>query len=134
MNYTFDSKTFVCNGMGGYFYQAARKWNTEVLTIVNQVREDLGLEAIFDMAMQKDKFGDLYVGHRFKDPETVAARIFTGFGTAASEHFDSEELAEMWIGAAIKNLTEQEKIDIVVEAHRDCASADHWYTFEKEWD
>jgi hypothetical protein len=27
----------------------------------------------------------------------------------------------------------EEKVTLVADACRDCASADHWYTFEKDW-
>jgi hypothetical protein len=31
-------------------------------------------------------------------------------------------------------LTEANTLDWVLDALRDCASADHWYHFEKDWD
>ena len=27
----------------------------------------------------------------------------------------------------------EEKVYMVLDALRDCASADHWYTYEKDW-
>ena len=45
----------------------------------------------------------------------------------------TDELIEMHLIHVLKTLTYEEKQYLVIEAARDCAGADHWYTFEKDW-
>jgi hypothetical protein len=47
--------------------------------------------------------------------------------------FNNEVLTEMYVGGLFSRLTYEEKLILVVDAARDCAGADHWYTFEKDW-
>jgi len=55
---------------------------------------------------------DYHFGRRFNCVENIIDRI-----TSATTEEDFVENSWEWIWAALK----------------DCASADHWYTFEKEW-
>jgi hypothetical protein len=59
--------------------------------------------------------------------------LVTGIAGHVSSYLDSDELIEMHVGAVLNNLTIDEKVYMVLDALRDCASADHWYTFEKDW-
>ena len=66
-----------------------------------------------DVASQGLVTEDIHYGHRFHDAETVKLRI-------ASASNDGEVLKDAMVW--------------VLDALRDCAMADHWYTFEKKWD
>lgn len=130
----FNALEVKCNGIGGYGYQAARKHNETILNIVNEVRDALGLEGIWQKIMELDNSYDYHQGRRFLDPESNATRLITGLGNYCHSYLESDELIEMHLGAILSNLTFEEKVILVVDACRDCAGADHWYTFEKEWD
>jgi hypothetical protein len=39
----------------------------------------------------------------------------------------------MWMNAQINNMTAKDIITVLESALMDCATADHWYTFEKEY-
>ena len=45
-----------------------------------------------------------------------------------------ELLLQGIINSFVDSLSGREMDMIILDALRDCASADHWYTFEKEWD
>jgi len=62
-----------------------------------------------------------YASSRFLSNDTVFIRIISGLRNANFEpHVDS--------------LTMEEIEHLINKALKDCASADHWYAFEKEWD
>lgn len=135
MNYTFNANEVVCNGVGGYAYQSSIKSKDLMVKIVESVRENLGLDEIYKLAMEKDKFKDLYAGYRFESVDEIVFRLATGLGGWGFKKFgEAPELIEMNIKHILETITQEDAITIVVEAHRACASADHWYTFEKQWD
>ena len=135
MNYTFKAEEVKCNGIGSYGYQAVNRSIDLILKHINNVREELGLDEIFNMAVKKEDTFDLHPGSRFKDPETVAARLVTGLGNWGFKTFGEQpELIEINVKHILETISKEDAITIVVEAHRDCAGADHWYTFEKQWD
>ena len=130
----FNASEVHCNGIGGYGYQAARQHSETILSIVKEVRNNLGIDAIWQKIMELDGQGDYHQGRRFLDIESNATRLITGLGNYCYSYLESEELIEMHLGAILSNLTLEEKTNLVVDACRDCAGADHWYTFEKQWD
>ena len=130
----FNASEVHCNGIGGYGYQAARQHSENILSIVKEVRNNLGIDAIWQKIMELDGHGDYHQGRRFLDIESNATRLITGLGNYCYSYLESEELIEMHLGAILSNLTLEEKTILVVDACRDCAGADHWYTFEKQWD
>lgn len=130
----FKASEIHCNGIGGYGYQAARQHSETILGIVKEVRNNLGIDAIWQKIMELDGQGDYHQGRRFLDIESNATRLITGLGNYCYSYLESEELIEMHLGAILSNLTLEEKTILVVDACRDCAGADHWYTFEKQWD
>ena len=130
----FNASEVHCNGIGGYGYQAARQHSETILSIVKEVRNNLGIDAIWQKIMELDGQGDYHQGRRFLDIESNATRLITGLGNYCYSYLESEELIEMHLGAILSNLTLEEKTILVVDACRDCAGADHWYTFEKQWD
>lgn len=133
MEYTFKANEVHCNGIGGGGYQAARKSKDLIEKIVVEVREELGLNEIWSRIIAADPNGDYHQGSRFNYVDDVTTRLVTGLGDWAWKKFENEELAEMNIKHILETITKEDAITIVVDAHRDCAGADHWYTFEKDW-
>ena len=130
----FNAMEVKCNGVGGYAYQAALKHKTTITDIVNEVRHHLGLEAIWQKLVENNPNDDFHQGHRFLEVDSNVSRLVTGLANYCYSYLKSEELVEMHLGAVLNNLTFEEKVILVVDACRDCAGADHWYTFEKQWD
>ncbi len=129
-----------CNGIS-YSYPARLAAPTiEIALSIFRMR--FTTEEIFDMFPKNDL--DFYAGRRFLDNETVVTRISSALTAAASaEYFkkSSHEInendisvLEMSILAFVESLSGSEMDKLLVEGLRDCASADHWYTFEKQWD
>jgi len=133
MEYTFKANEVHCNGIGGGGYQAALKSKDLIEKIVVEVREELGLNEIWSRIIAADPNGDYHQGSRFNYVDGVTSRLVTGLGEWAWKKFENEELAEMNIKHILETITKEDAITIVVDAHRDCAGADHWYTFEKDW-
>ena len=134
MNYTFKASEVKCNGLGGYGYQPALKSKDLIEKIVIDVREELGLNEIWSKIISADPKGDYHQGTRFNYVRNVTDRLVTGLGEWAYKQFGNEpELIEMRVRNVVETITKEDAITIVVDAHRDCAGADHWYTFEKDW-
>ena len=76
---------------------------------------------------------DLYYGPRCRDISAIVDRITSMLAMHAASQFSSIELAEMWINAQIEQLNGRELATLANKAIEECASADHWYTFEKQW-
>ena len=133
MEYTFKAKEVQCNGVGGAGYQAARKSQDLIEKIVVEVREELGLNEIWSRIIAADPNSDYHQGSRFNYVDNVTSRLISGLGTWSWNKFKNEELVEMNVRHILETITKEDAITIVVDAHRDCAGADHWYTFEKDW-
>jgi len=128
----FNYKKIKCNGVGGYGYQAVLKHKDAILEICQDVRDLIGIEKLWELATV-DPNVDYHQGRRFNSVEDNAYRLITGIAKHVSEYIPSSELVEMHVGAILPMLTMEEKVILVADACRDCASADHWYTFEKDW-
>jgi predicted RNA-binding protein with EMAP domain len=76
---------------------------------------------------------ELYKGMRYNSSSDLAFRLISGLAQYCYSYLQSEELVEMHLISVLKTLTYEEKQYLVIEAARDCAGADHWYTFEKDW-
>ena len=120
------------NGIGGEGYQAVLIHKDAIVEICQEVRDLLGLDKIFEL-ITEDSTNDYHRGHRFEEVENNAYRLISALAKHCSTYLDSDELIEMHIPAVLKGLTTEDKVTIVVDACRDCASADHWYAFEKDW-
>ena len=128
----FNYKKIKCNGVGGYGYQAVLKHKDAILEICQDDRDLIGIEKLWELATV-DPNVDYHQGRRFNSVEDNAYRLITGIAKHVSEYIPSSELVEMHVGAILPMLTMEEKVTLVADACRDCASADHWYTFEKDW-
>lgn len=78
--------------------------------------------------------GEWMVGARVNSIDAIMSRMLSGLLEYATTEFDGNStLAEMWINAQVKIMTAKEIITVMESALIDCATADHWYTYEKQW-
>lgn len=134
-DFKFIAKDVECNGIGGHGYGSAIKHRGLIQNIVDEVVNTIGRERLYELAIASgDDHRDYYAGHRFNSNEDLMYRLVSGLANYVYPKFDNEELAEMYLGAQLNMLSYEDKQTLVVDAARDCASADHWYTFEKQWD
>lgn len=133
-NFKFIANEVKCNGLGGPGYQSALKHKEAIQSIVNEVVNSIGRDRLYELAVASgDTYSDFYAGHRFNSNEDLMYRLATGLGNYVWPKFNSDELTEMHLGAQLNMLSYEDKQTLVVDAARDCAGADHWYTFEKDW-
>jgi len=133
---TFKASEVVCNGITAGAKQLINEQNYQTLSTF--------LSTHFMMASKKQILeelndsgeisGDWMIGSRVSSNEKILTRMASGLYNYASALFnDEKELAEMWINSQIKIMTAKDIITIMESALIDCATADHWYTYEKEW-
>ena len=134
----FNYKKIECNGVGGYGYQAVQNHQDAIQEICQEVRDLLG-DTLWDKMMEhsketgRDDSLGYYAGRRFSDVEDNSYRLISGIAKHVYSYMQDDNLIEMHVGAILPMLTMDEKVYMVLDALRDCASADHWYTFEKDW-
>ncbi len=132
----FNYKKIKCNGIGGHGYQAVYKHKDQIQAICQEVRDLLGdklWDKMIKQASEVDTYTNYYAGSRYNDVTSNTTRLVTGIAKHVSTYLKEDHLIEMHVGAILNNLTIDEKVYMVLDALRDCASADHWYTFEKDW-
>lgn len=134
MKYTFKANEVHCNGIGGYGFQPAMKSKDLIESTILKVRLDLGIDKIWDMIIEANPDNDYHQGSRFNTIDTLVYRLATSLGDWAYKAFGNElELIEMRVRNILETISYNDAITIVVDAHRDCAIADYWYSFEKDW-
>ena len=85
--------------------------------------------------------GRWIIGRRASDTEQIIDRMVSGlmsyglrkFAQNGGTYKAHRELSEMWINAQINMMSAKDIITIMEKALIDCAEADHWYTYEKQW-
>ena len=133
-DFKFNASEVKCNGVGGAGYQGALKHFDAIKLIVDEVVNTIGRDELYTLAVASgEKYDDFYAGRRFNSNDDLAYRLVSGLARYASTKLEDDLLVEMYIGAQLKMLSYEDKQTMVVDAARDCASADHWYTFEKDW-
>jgi hypothetical protein len=133
-NPTFNLSEVKCNGSGYGSSVISTENKNAIQTYVSVYRKTTSFEdLVYEMANQ-DQSNDYLYGHRCKDDSTISYRIYNALGVYAMNLFEnSKELSEMWINAQIEMFTGATMTHLVKDALRDCAGADHWYTYEKDW-
>jgi hypothetical protein len=129
----FNVSDVKCNGAGSYASLISEDNYNAIQTYVSVYRkvEDFR-DLIVEMA-QKTKEDALF-GSRCMNDRAITDRIATALGDYAMGKWENiEALAEMWINAQIAMFTGSTMTALVKDALRDCASADYWYAFEKDW-
>ena len=131
-----------CNG---YSFSAPTKPSQPLLlTSIKLFRMRFSPEDIMAKidAIQAD---DYYFGTRCRDDDNVYGRIASAITSAAIKEIypesqnkvmedDQVSVLEGFISAFTESLSGSEMDALIIDAFRDCASADHWYKFEKQWD
>ena len=135
-----NAESIKCNGLTGGYGNATLNVQSTIQTAVSlfRMRHDDILEML--------PHGDYHPGTRFKSDEDVTNRICSGLYEAAIQEVTGkswpahnatpEQFVEvvMMIENFIENISGTDMDTIILEGMRDCAGADHWYTFEKQWD
>lgn len=130
-------QNFKCNGISNT--QPAKNVKPTIQTAVSLLRLRKSNDEIIASFPVND---DYYIGTRFSDDESVATRVCSGlvdyaekelYNRTTNEYADAL-LVESYIDALVNSLSGTEMDAIILEGMRDCASADHWYAFEKQWD
>jgi hypothetical protein len=81
-----------------------------------------------------DPYADLYAGTRFSNNDQVATRILSAVNEHAFTLTDNAEEAHQIIYDFFENISGKEMDTLIFDGLRCCASADHWYKYEKQWD
>lgn len=137
MEYKFDVTKIKSNGIT---YTQDTYVNQETSNYIKTYLQTyLMLNSVEDIVPRLNKenpdygFG-LHVGTRVKDTNTIMNRIVSAISEYASPKFEESILTQSWVSAQIQLCTAKELTTIIESAILDCAAADHWYTFEKEWE
>jgi len=128
-----------CNGLiGGYGNATLNVQSTiQIAVALFRIRH----ENIFEMMPA----GEYHAGSRFTSDENVTNRICSGLYEAAihevtGKHWPYRASEGEFVQTVliienfIENISGKDMDALILEGMRDCASADHWYTFEKQWD
>jgi hypothetical protein len=91
-------------------------------------------EEIFESISKLSPNGDFYAGVRFTDNEAVVMRCVSALNEAAFALTDNIEEAHELIYDFINNIGGKDMDIIILDSLMDCAGADHWYKYEKQWD
>jgi hypothetical protein len=91
-------------------------------------------DEILGQISKGDPYADLYAGTRFSNNDQVATRILSAVNEHAFTLTDNAEEAHQIIYDFFENITGKEMDTLIFDGLRCCASADHWYKFEKQWD
>jgi hypothetical protein len=137
---TIKIENVKCNGLTGGYGNATLSVRGIIQTAISvfRMRHDDILEMM--------PHGNYYPGPRFKDDERVTDRICSGLYEAAIQQVTNtswpahnaspEQFVEIVkvIENTVNSISGKEMDALILEGMRDCAEADHWYQFEKQWD
>mgnify|MGYP000132298711 FL=1 len=138
-DFTFNANDVTCNGIIAGC--------STILTSESHAHLKTFLDTHFMMTDKNELLQELedsnlidgrwIVGSRASDTDQIIDRMVSGMYNYAilkfKGNYGSNLLAEMWINAQVNLMTAQDIIIIMEKALIDCASADHWYTYEKQW-
>jgi hypothetical protein len=134
MQHTFEASQIRCNGIGGAGWPTTKETIDLALQLIMETTERLeGTDAIFNRLVADNPGENYWVGSRFLDPDRVTARLLTGLCDWAWALTGEQAACDQLIRQTLETITPSDAIIITLEAYRECASADHWYLFEKEW-
>lgn len=129
-----------CNGVS-WNSPAKTAIGQELLTLIKLFRMRHSKQEIFDK-FPEDNWG-YYAGSRTNDDESILYRCCSAITTAARNNKTwnpkgmSEDAQEALLTGVIggwwKTLSAKDIDYIIQDAFRDCASADYWYRYEKDY-
>ncbi len=136
---TIDPKSIKANGVS--YYGSVRKHNAFVENAVSIFR----MRYTYEELVKTWPSDDYYEGRRFQCNEDVTARLLSAISGKISsvlreagidpfneEGTASKQAIEMG-DYFMSTLSGTDLNYLISDAMRECASSDHWYTFEKEW-
>lgn len=126
-----DIKNFKCNGVGDT--TPAKNIKPFIQTAVSLYRLRNSSEEILEKINSIDPNDNYHIGPRFIDDESVTTRICSGLVDLASNNIGSKNTIQEDVESFVYSLCASDMDHVILEGMRDCASADHWYTFEKQW-
>ena len=135
-NFKFNASEVKCNGvyagsMGILNEEDRSILRTFLKTHFMMSPPEVILNELNDSGLIEDRW---IVGSRVNNIDAIMSRMLSGLLEYAIDKFDGNStLAEMWINAQVKMMTAKEIITIMESALIDCATADHWYTYEKQY-
>lgn len=118
---------------GVSYHEPATSSIPTIETAIALYKMRFSLDEILDKFDQSQNF---YPGSRFNDNHKVVIRIASALTRAAEDNLENatEDILEGYIKAFVESLSGNEMDQIIINGLEDCAQADHWYQFEKEWD
>lgn len=139
-NFKFEAKEVICNGNVGGCARILTEENMSTLraflkTHFMMAPQEVILKELEDSGVFDENW---IIGSRAGDIDEIIYRMVSGlveYGhTKFAEFTGTNELTEMWINAQVKMMTAKDIITIAESALIDCATADYWYAYEKQWD
>lgn len=103
-------------------------------TALSVFRLRYSTEEILEQISKEEPYDDFYPGTRFSNNDQVATRILSAVNEHAFTLTDNEEEAHQIIYDFFENISGKEMDTLIFDGLRCCASADHWYKYEKQWD
>ena len=141
--FEFNANDVKCNGnIGGAALILNTENNAKLTTFINThfmlTDKKALLEELDDSGMINHRW---HIGPRASSTEHLVHRMASGlvtyglikFGQLGGTYKAQREMSEMWANAQVNKMTASEIITILEKALIDCATADHYYSFEKMW-
>ncbi len=140
-----DIKNVKANGISfNPNYPSVQEFRPIIETAISVFRLRYSNDDILSMLNSIDNREDYYFGIRFNDNSRVADRALSAVCSTAfkdgleygpqSPTVEEIEMAQNSIVEFLKNIDGKTMDLLIIDAMRDCASADHWYKYEKQWD
>lgn len=142
-NLKFNASEVTCNGnIGGsaLILNDDNKAKIKAFMMTHFMMTDRRtiLQEMQDSDMLEDSW---IVGSRANSIDAVYCRFTSGllsyalkkFGVNGGTYKAQRELSEMWINSQIKMMSAKDIIIVLEKALADCARADYYYTYEKDW-
>lgn len=143
-NFEFNASEVKCNGLMAGCATALNENNRAKLKVFidthfMMIDKKTILQELEDSNLIDGRW---IIGRRAGDTDSIIDRMVTGMLSYGIQKFAQNggtykahrELAEMWINAQVNMMGAKDIITIMEKALVDCAEADHWYTYEKEWE
>lgn len=143
MDFTFKASEITCNGtIGGCALALSEENETKLKSIIiEHLSKNDRVLILKDLEKSGTIDKDWVVGSRTESVQTLYCRMVSGliayglkkFGKNGGTYKAHRETSEMWINAQVSMMNYQDAVVILEKALADCARADHWYSFEKQW-
>jgi hypothetical protein len=143
-DFSFKASEVTCNGnIGGCATVLTDSNMAKLKTFINTHFMMVDKETILQELEDSNLIdGRWIIGSRASSTEEIIYRMVSGmmsyglrkFAQNGGTYKAHRELSEMWINAQVNMMSAKDIITIMEKALVDCAEADHWYTYEKEWE